>query len=279
VIPETAIERVGFIGVGNQGAPMVRHIIDGGFPTTLWARSPEKIEIFSDSARIAPSKAALARECDLIEICVWDEEGVRDVLLGSNGLFTAMRPGSIVAIHSTISPEAVQSLGQEADEKHVILLDAPVSGAPITSEAGELLVMVGGPEQAFEACRPIFSTFGRNILHLGPRGNAARAKLVNNLLFNAVGNLTRDALELGEVLGLNRKQTGQVLVHGSAGSATRIAVDGDRPVGKQPARFEAIRQRRFEYAQKDVDLARQAARLANTDVGDRLFSVAAPKRS
>lgn len=208
--------KVGFIGLGSQGAPMARRIAEAGFTLTLWARRPATLTPFADtSARIASSPAELAAASDLVCLCVVDDQGVEELFPQILG---ALRPGGIVAVHSTVHPDTCRRLSQRAASRGVLVLDAPVSGGGRAAEKGALLVMVGGPEEALKTCAPVFATFGDPVVHLGEVGTGQTAKLLNNLLFTAQLGLAADTLALGGRLGMSPDSLGRMLAHGSSAS-------------------------------------------------------------
>lgn len=193
---------VGFIGLGSQGAPMARRIVNAGFPLLLWARRPEALEPFRDtSAQAVDDLAELGARSDHVGVCVVDDAGVREVL---GTLLPAMRPGSLVAIHSTIHPDTCTALAKQAAECGVSLIDAPVSGGGQVAAAGTLTVMVGGTTSSVSAARPVFETFAGLISHLGDVGAGQLAKLVNNSLMAANMALADAAVGAGAALDLNR---------------------------------------------------------------------------
>ena len=197
--------KVGFIGLGNQGAPIARRILDAGYPLGVWARREATLAPFADSGAVAaPSPAALAADCDMLGICVVNDDDVREVLLGQ-GALEAMKPGGIIALHSTLLPESVIELDALARARGAHVLDAPVSGGARGAEAGTMTVMVGGDAEALERARPVLETFATTVAHLGPVGSGQMIKLLNNNLCYA--NLTMGiyALELAERLGMDPK--------------------------------------------------------------------------
>jgi 3-hydroxyisobutyrate dehydrogenase len=209
--------RVGFVGLGSQGGPMARRIVDAGFPTTLWARRPEALEPFADTAAvIAASPAELGAACDLLGICVVDDAGVDEVLRGPDGALAAMADGSVVVVHSTVHPSTCQRLQDDFPNIHV--LDAPVSGGGHKAADGELLVMAGGPADVVERCRPVLQTFGDPVLHLGPLGSGQEAKILNNALFAAQLALAAEVFELASSRQLDQQAVATVLSNGSGRS-------------------------------------------------------------
>ena len=216
--------RVGFIGLGNQGGPMARAIIDAGFDTTLWARRAASIEPYGDTAaKIAGSPAELGATSDLVCLCVVGDADVEEVLCGDEGVLAGMSEGGIVAIHSTIHPETCRRLAKSGAGKGVSVIDAPVSGGGEAAAEKRLLVMVGGDPNVVERCRPVFETWG-SVIHLGDLGSGQVAKLLNNLLFTANVANAKSALNLGEALGVDIDNLAAVLTRGSADSSALGAI-------------------------------------------------------
>lgn len=211
--------RVGFIGLGSQGAPMARRIVEGGYELTLWSRRPESVAPFvGTGAKVASSPAELAAASDLVCLCVVGDDDVRQILDGDTGVLAGLAPGSIVAIHSTVHPDTCRDIAEQIAGQGVSVVDAPVSGGGPAAADGTLLVMVGGEDAVVERCRPVFSTFADPVVHLGPVGSGQVTKILNNLLFSANLGAALSTLELGEALGVPRTALCEVLARGSAAS-------------------------------------------------------------
>jgi 3-hydroxyisobutyrate dehydrogenase-like beta-hydroxyacid dehydrogenase len=216
---EDELMRVGFIGLGSQGAPMARRIVEGGYELTLWSRRPESVEPFADTAaKVAGSPAELAAVSDLVCLCVVGDDDVRQVLDGERGVLAGLPPGGVVAIHSTVHPDTCRELAELAGAQGVSVIDAPVSGGGPAAADGTLLVMAGGEEHVVDKCRPVFATFADPVVHLGPLGAGQVTKILNNLLFSANLGSAISTLELGESLGVPRDRLCEVLARGSATS-------------------------------------------------------------
>jgi 3-hydroxyisobutyrate dehydrogenase-like beta-hydroxyacid dehydrogenase len=229
---------VGFIGLGSQGGPIARRIVDGGYPLTIWARRSASVEPFRDTtATVASTPSELGTASDVVAICVVADADVEDVLLGPDGVLAGMSPGGIVAIHSTIHPGTCRRLADRAAERGIAMVDAPVSGGARAAREGKLLVMAGGNDESVARCRPIFETFADPVIHLGPLGSGQLAKLLNNLLFTAQIGLALEAFSFAERLGMDRATVAQVLAHGSGGSgaASVVAAAGFTASGLRPA--------------------------------------------
>ncbi len=197
---------------------MAQAIIDAGFVTTLWARRPEVLDSYRAGAALVESPAELARRVDLVGVCVLGDADVEEVVLGQNGLIEGLRPGSIVAVHSTVHPETCVRLASELGKVGAEVLDAPVSGGGAAAAARNLLVMVGGDAAVLERARPMFEAFGDPIVHLGPLGSGQTAKLANNLLFMGNMSLAHQTVEIGIRLGLDPVSLIRTLQHGSSRS-------------------------------------------------------------
>jgi 3-hydroxyisobutyrate dehydrogenase len=185
----------------------------------LWARRPASLDPYRDTpATFAATPAQLASVSEVISVCVFGDDDVRQVVSGPDGLLSGAQPDSIIAVHSTVSPRIIEELAHEADKVGVHLLDAPVSGGGAAAAAGALLVMVGGSEELFERSRPAFEPYASPILHVGPLGSGQLAKLLNNTLLTAHIGLADVTVALAAELGLNRDALMEVIANGSGNS-------------------------------------------------------------
>ncbi|MEV0248156.1 NAD(P)-dependent oxidoreductase [Nocardia sp. NPDC050712] len=252
--------RVGFIGLGIQGGPMARRIAEAGHPTTLWARRAEALEPFRDTrAAVADSPADLAAASDLVCVCVVSDADVREILTRPDGILAGLRPGGVLAVHSTVHPDTCAELAETAAAQGVSLLDAPVSGGGPAAAAGTLLVMVGGDDAVVRRCRPVFDSYARLVVHLGGVGTGQVAKIINNLLFTANLATAVSTLRLGESLGLDPKSLGELISQGTANSFAlgRVVAGGG---------LDSIAKHAAGLLRKDVDLAGDlAARAGDGD--------------
>jgi 3-hydroxyisobutyrate dehydrogenase-like beta-hydroxyacid dehydrogenase len=215
--------RVGFIGLGSQGGPMARAIVDAGFETTLWARRPASLEPYATTpAKVAGSPGELGAASDLVCLCVVDDADVEEVLGGDEGVLAGMTDGGIVTIHSTVHPDTCRKLAESAAAKGVSLIDAPVSGGGTAAAERRLVVMVGGEADIVERCRPVFETYGDPVVHLGELGSGQVTKLLNNLLFTANLGNAKSALMLGEALGVDTTNLAEVITR-SSGTSKALA--------------------------------------------------------
>ena len=251
--------RVGFIGLGSQGGPMARRIAEEDHPVTLWARRSGSLEAFKDlSVDIAASPADLGAACDVVGVCVVDDAGIEDVLLRPDGVLAGMAPGGAVLVHSTVHPDTCRRMADEAAQRGIDLLDAPVSGGGIAAADRRLLVMAGGDADVLERCRPVLETFAGEIVHLGDVGAGQLAKLLNNLVFTALLGIGMDTFALAADIGVDRHALAKVLESGSGGSraASILAMTDFDTSGMTSAGVAAL-------LRKDVGLALDLARAAD----------------
>jgi 3-hydroxyisobutyrate dehydrogenase len=193
---------IGFIGVGSQGGPMAHRIVDAGMPLVVWARRPEALESYvAKGAVAAPSVAELGAQCIHVGVCVVNDADVRQVC---DQLIPAMAPGSRIAIHSTVLPDTVRDIEAQCAAKNIGLIDAPVSGGSPGAEAGTLTVMCGGDPAVFDAAKPVFATFGKLVVLLGPVGAGQHVKLINNAMLAANMGIAHAAFDCGAALGVDR---------------------------------------------------------------------------
>jgi 3-hydroxyisobutyrate dehydrogenase len=241
--------RVGFIGLGSQGGPMARRIIEAGFPVTLWARRPASLSAFADTAaKVASSPAELAAVSDLVCLCVVGDADVEEVLTGAAGVLAGLESGGVVVVHSTVHPDTCRRLAVLVGAQGGALVDAPVSGGGPAAAAGRLLVMAGGDPGVVEYCRPVFAAYGDPVVYLGPVGSGQVTKLLNNLLFTAHLATAASVLTLGRSLDVDAGRLAEVISHGSGASfaLARIADAGGT--------LDRIRAYAGPLLQKDVRL-------------------------
>lgn len=247
---------------------MAERILDAGFPMTIWARRPEALEQWkARGARLAPNPRELARRSDIVGICVGGDADVAQVIEGPDGILSGAQPGTVVMIHSTVDPLTCDRIAASAADRNVAVADVPVSGSGEAAQAGKLVVLFGGEESSFEACRPVMETFGDPILYVGPLGTAQLAKLLNNGLVIGNQSLARDALELGQAFGLDRERLIEVFRHASGRSYALEVLTSAHVTG-------ARRETTAHIMKKDLDTLRSVSeRTDAAELGRRIAAV------
>ena len=254
--------RVGFIGLGSQGGPMARRIVEAGFPVTLWARRAASLEPFADTAaKVASSPAELAAVSDVVCVCVVSDADVEEVLTRSDGVLAGLGSGGVAVVHSTVHPDTCRRLAIATAARGGALVDAPVSGGGPAAAAGRLLVMAGGDADVVEYCRPVFAAYGNPVVYLGAIGSGQVTKLLNNLLFTAHLATAASVLALGRSLEVDAGRLAEVIGHGSGASfaLARIADAGGT--------LDRIGAYAGPLLQKDVRLAAGIAEAAGASPG------------
>ncbi len=212
------IRTVGLIGLGKMGLPMARHLIAQGFDVVGYdLREDARQAAAKLGATAADSPNACASVSDLTIVVVGFDSDVEAALFGKDGVFVGAKPGSVVAVASTISPSGMRAIGQRAPAG-VALLDIPLCRGEGAAEAGKLLIMGGGETEAFDACRPAFAAFADSIHHLGALGAGQVGKMVNNMILWACISADLEGLKLAESLGVAEGPLKAALVDSSAGN-------------------------------------------------------------
>ena len=211
--------KVGMVGLGGMGKSIAINIAKAGFEFTVadLREAPLK-ELKEHGASIADSPHDVAAAADIVLASLPSNEASEKVALGPDGVLAGSKSGDIYIELSTISLEVVRNIADQAAEKGVSLLDAPVSGSIEQRQKGTLSIMVGGDEPTLNRAMPVFNAFGDKIFHAGDSGAGATVKLVNNLLNGINTVATMEALVLGVKAGLS-VQTMQEVISVSSGSS------------------------------------------------------------
>lgn len=212
--------RVGFIGLGDLGAPMARRIMDAGWPLCIYDIRPEALAPFAGTeASVAASPREVGERSDIAGVCVFTDAQVVDVVSGSEGLLGGMSPGGTIMVHSTVRAETCKRVADDASVRGVSLIEAAVGNGRDEAAAGQLPVFAGGDPETVDRCRPVMESFAKDVLWLGPIGAGANSKLVHNALAYATMKLIDDAFSFGADLGLDRRALAEVLLSGANDSA------------------------------------------------------------
>ena len=213
--------RVGFIGLGIMGKPMVRNLVKAGHDLVVHNRSRGPVEeLVAESPRIsaADSPQEVAAQTDIVITMLPDSPDVRAVVFGENGLRDALKPGSLLVDMSTIAPATSQEVHAALTERGVGALDAPVSGGDMGAIAGTLSIMVGGSEEDFARAKPLFEAMGKTIVLVGGPGAGQVVKACNQVVVALNYSAVSEALVLGAKAGVDPEKIVQVLSGGLAAS-------------------------------------------------------------
>ncbi|MFI9834089.1 NAD(P)-dependent oxidoreductase [Streptomyces sp. NPDC051913] len=248
--------RVGLIGAGRMGRPMVRRLAEAGHEVRVLGRSAaSRAALSPEPARVVGRVAEAGEGADVVLVCVHTDEQVRQVCLDS-ALLAAMPAHAVLVVHTTGSPHTVEAIA----DRGVDVVDAPVSGGPPDVAEGHLTLFVGGAHDTVDRIRPVLDSYGDPVLHVGPLGAGQRVKLVNNTVFAAQIGLLAQAARLGARLGVDESLLLDALAHGSASSR---ALAGARRRGSVAEFARAT----AEFLGKDLDVVRAVAADLGADLG------------
>ena len=242
--------KVGFVGAGRMGAPMVRRLVEAGHEVRALGRTPDKRAAVEElGATAVTGLAQTGADAGAVVICVFSDNQVRQVCLESD-LLANMPQGSVLVVHTTGSPRTAEAVAAAAEPHGVAVLDAPVSGGPYEIAPGTLTLFVGGDEATVSAAEPVLRSYGDPVLHVGPLGSGQKVKLVNNTLFAAQIGLVAEGVRLGNRLGVDESTLLTALPHGSA---TSRALDLCARAGSASAFIAGV----AEFVGKDVAVVRK----------------------
>ena len=270
-------ERVGFIGLGIMGRPMVANLIAAGYAPTVWNRSRAGVDACVElGATAAATPRAVAEASDVLITIVTDSRDVEEVLIEGPGgdaeqaAIAGLGAGAVVIDMSTISPVVTREIAERLSARGVQMLDAPVSGGDTGAKAGTLSIMVGGDAAALERCRPILEAMGKTITHCGPSGAGQTVKLCNQVAIAGALLGVCEALALAQKSGVDAERMLEAISAGAAGS-WQLSNLGPRIAARDFAPGFMIR-----LMQKDLRLALEAADdvrqpLPNTSLVHQLY--------
>lgn len=211
--------RVGFIGLGAMGRPMVGHLLRGGHQMSVFARRAEAAApLVEAGARACATPAEVARNADVVFTMVTSNADVEQVTLGADGIVQGAAAGSVVVDMSTIAPSTARRIAQGLAARGIDMLDAPVSGGTAGAAAATLAIMVGGRGDVLERVRPLFDLLGKTIVHIGDHGAGQVAKACNQIIMVSVIEAAAEALHLANAAGVDSAKVREALLGGSAQS-------------------------------------------------------------
>ncbi|GAA3938630.1 NAD(P)-dependent oxidoreductase [Actinoplanes auranticolor] len=210
--------RIGWIGLGDQGAPMARAIAEAGFPLHVWARHKASLDVLDGFTYEACSTVAdLGTDSDIVGLCLNDDPDVREVVT-NGGLLESLKPGAVLVNFGTGLPAFAAELARLAVPHQVRVLDAPVSGGHAGAVEKRLTVLVGGDPDVVATVRPVFETFATTVAHLGGHGAGQTGKLLNNTLLMANQQNIAELLDVAGRLGLDLSALVNVIRAGTGSS-------------------------------------------------------------
>ena len=211
---------VAFIGLGVMGYPMAGYISKAGHNVTVFNRTKSKAEKWIDEykGKLAETPAEAAKDAEYIFTCVGNDNDLREVSMGENGLYNTAKKGSVYIDNSTVSAEICRELYKAAKDKGFDFLDAPISGGQPGAESGKLTVMVGGDEKIFSKAKPIIDCYSQKVNLIGPSGSGQLTKMMNQMCIAGAVQGLSEAINFGINAGLDIDKVMDTISKGAAQS-------------------------------------------------------------
>ena len=218
--PDTVPLDVAFLGLGVMGYPMAGHLAQAGHRVTVYNRTESKarqwVDEYGGSHAATPREAAEGAR--MVFSCVGNDDDLRSVVLGADGAFSGMAPGSLYIDHTTASAQVARELHHEAGTQGIGFIDAPVSGGQAGAQNGVLTIMCGGDQPAFEQARPVMHAFAQAVTLLGGPGAGQLCKMVNQICVAGIVQGLAEAIAFGQAAGLDMHEVVKVVGKGAAQS-------------------------------------------------------------
>jgi 3-hydroxyisobutyrate dehydrogenase len=249
--------KVAFIGLGVMGYPMAGHLkTKGGHDVTVYNRTAAKAEKWVDQfgGKAAPTPAEAAADADFVFTCVGNDDDLRSVTIGENGVLSGMKPGAILVDNTTASAEVARELAEAAAARGLGFVDAPVSGGQAGAENGVLTVMCGGDPATFDRAKPVIDAFARMVGLMGPVGAGQLTKMINQICIAGLVQGLAEGIHFGKKAGLDIEKVVEVISKGAAGS------------WQMENRHKTMNESRYEFGfavdwmRKDLDIVLTEAR-------------------
>ncbi|BCQ07189.1 oxidoreductase [Mycobacterium heckeshornense] len=246
--------KLGYIGLGNMGAPMAKRLVDWPGGLIVFDIRTEAMTPLAEAGATLADTVADVAGADIISVTVLDDDQVRQVV---GELATHAKPGTVIAIHSTISDTTAVDLANELKPQGIHIVDAPVSGGGRAADKGELATMVGAERDVYERVKPTFQRWASLVIHAGPPGAGTRMKLARNMLTFTSYAAACEAMKLAEAAGLDLQALGRVVRHTDAltgGPGAIMVRDDMKPLEPGHFLYEPFLHTRG-LGEKDLSLA------------------------
>lgn len=248
------MQRIGFIGVGVMGKPMVRNLMKHGYELQIYTRTKSKVlDVISEGATWCNSVAECVRDADIVMTMVGYPQDVEEVYFGENGIINNAQKGSCLIDFTTTSPKLSSKIYEEGKKKGLYVLDAPVSGGDTGAKNATLSIMVGGDKDVFDRYYPVFEAVGTNIIYEGPAGYGQHTKMANQIAISGTIAGVCEAIAYARAAGLDLQTMLKSISAGAAGSWQMSNVAPKMIVGDFEPGFFVM------HFIKDMQIAREEA--------------------
>ncbi|ASJ52156.1 6-phosphogluconate dehydrogenase [Brevibacillus formosus] len=244
---------IGWIGLGNMGIPMASNLLAAGYDVRVWNRTPGKAApLVALGAKETATLSDLVAQCDVLFTMVSDDDAVKAIYTGTDGLLSLSIHGKLAVDMSTISPDTSRYIAEQAQEAGLRFLDAPVSGSVGPAKEGKLVIMVGGEQADFEVAKPMLDKLGKAAFYLGPNGAGTSAKLAINLLLGITVQGVSETLLFARSLGIGTEQMLDIISERAVGTPLIRGKAASILADDYPAAFA------LKHMAKDLRLANEA---------------------
>jgi 3-hydroxyisobutyrate dehydrogenase/2-hydroxy-3-oxopropionate reductase len=265
--------KVAFIGLGVMGYPMAGHLkVKGGHDVTVYNRTAAKAEAWVKqfAGKSAPTPGAAAKDADFVFTCVGNDDDLRAVTTGKDGILSSMKPGAVLIDNTTASSDVARELYAAAKDNGCGFIDAPVSGGQSGAENGVLTVMCGGDAETFEKARPVIDAFARMVGLMGEAGAGQLTKMINQICIAGLVQGLAEGIHFGKRAGLDIEKVVEVISKGAAGSWQMENRHKTMNIGKFDYGFAV------DWMRKDLGIAlsearRNGAKLPVTALVDQFY--------
>jgi 3-hydroxyisobutyrate dehydrogenase len=248
--------KITFLGLGVMGYPMAGYLQKAGHTVCVYNRTASKAQKWVDEfgGRYSETPALAAKDAEIVLLCVGNDNDVREMVVGEQGVLSALTEGSIIVDHTTTSDRLAKEMYHAADEKDIHFMDAPVSGGQAGADNAQLAIMAGGDKSVFDKVSPILDVYAKSLLYMGDAGAGQATKMVNQLLIAGVLQGIAEGFALAKKAGLDVDTVTNAIAAGAAGS------------WQLSNRAENINNGKFDYGfavdwmRKDLGFCLQAAK-------------------
>lgn len=245
--------KLGWIGLGNMGNPMVMNLLKAGFEVMVFNRTKGKeAPLIQAGATAAQHPIELMAKCDVIITMLSNDDAVKEVFEGTHGLLSKQNSGKLIINMSTVSPETSRYLAKKCSDQEVQFIDAPVSGSVKPAQDGTLVILVGSTTTNFELAKPIFDALGKVAIHVGDAGVASSAKLAINYLLGLNLQGLAETVLFAESNGVSKEDMLQIINAGACGNGITTIKTTSILNDSYPAAFA------LKHLVKDLRLAKEA---------------------
>ncbi|NTU24527.1 NAD(P)-dependent oxidoreductase [Brevibacillus sp. HB1.2] len=244
---------IGWIGLGNMGIPMASNLLAAGYDVRVWNRTPGKAApLVALGAKETAALSDLVTQCDVLFTMVSDDDAVKAIYTGTDGLLSLSIQGKLAVDMSTISPDTSRYIAEQAQEAGLRFLDAPVSGSVGPAKEGKLVIMVGGEQADFKVAKAMLDKLGKAAFYLGPNGAGTSAKLAINLLLGITVQGVSETLLFARSLGIGTEQMLDIISESAVGTPLIRGKAASILADDYPAAFA------LKHMAKDLRLANEA---------------------